>query len=458
MVDYHPVTYNLNKKDEFIVHLPHKQVNFQWDQNGLYIYKLPEKPEPGTKIEAQFINTLEENKKFYMQHQFKCAKQARELFHSLGTLPIDQWYEGHNSNEYNQEQSSYHWRYQHHWENVWARYIFLERETTHCKPVPVIKDYIEIPWELIAAQHSITLCLDGMKVNGILFLTTISKNILYCTAQYVEKQTQGIYGNCLGQVFWVYNVGGFRITNAWCDNEFCPLMDPLANEFQVKMNYANPQEHVPEAECNNQVIKERVRATYHCLPFSRLQCIMIKILVIDSAKKLNFFPSKHESPSITALEWFYINAILTTASIANMHLAPMSNLTTNQIHQIQLPLALSIAFTFDTVIMSKEAMICCICKPIRWLYAIASCPSQSLAPAIIKQVDLIAKMDGMPKGLKITNHTGQVLYDSAWIAGVEYDQDELKIKIMKRKKMKMMTVAIVWWWIWSTRQSWIARQ
>ncbi len=54
------------------------------------------------------------------------AKQA--LFHSLGTLPVNQWYEGHHSNEYNQEQSSYHWRYQHHWENVWARYIFLERE------------------------------------------------------------------------------------------------------------------------------------------------------------------------------------------------------------------------------------------------------------------------------------------------------------------------------------------
>jgi hypothetical protein len=70
-------------------------------------------------------------------------------------------------------------------------------------------------------------------------------------------------------------------------------MDPLANEFQVKMNYANPQEHVPEAERNNRVIKEQVRATYHRLPFSCLPRIMIKILVIDSAKKLNFFPSKH---------------------------------------------------------------------------------------------------------------------------------------------------------------------
>ncbi len=63
---------------------------------------------------------------------------------------------------------------------------------------------------------------------------------------------------CLGQVFRVYNLGGFRITNARCDNEFCPLMDPLVNDFEVKMKYANPQEHAPEAERNNRVIKERV--------------------------------------------------------------------------------------------------------------------------------------------------------------------------------------------------------
>jgi hypothetical protein len=58
----------------------------------------------------------------------------------------------------------------------------LKGKTTCRKPVPVIEDYIEIPHELIATQHSVTLCLDSMKVNGIRFLTTISKN-------------------CLGQVF-----------------------------------------------------------------------------------------------------------------------------------------------------------------------------------------------------------------------------------------------------------------
>jgi hypothetical protein len=47
-----------------------------------------------------------------------------------------------------------------------------------------------------------------------------------------------------------------------------------------------------------------------------------------------------------------------------------------------------------------------------------------ITPVIIKMVHRIAEQDGMPKGLKITNRTRQVLYDSTWIAGVDYDEDE----------------------------------
>jgi hypothetical protein len=41
-------------------------------------------------------------------------------------------------------------------------------------------------------------------------------------------------------------------------------------------------------------------------------------------------------------------------------------------------------------------------------------------------VHCIAEKDGMSKGLKITNHTGQVLYDKTWIAGVDYDENEFE--------------------------------
>jgi hypothetical protein len=49
-----------------------------------------------------------------------------------------------------------------------------------------------------------------------------------------------------------------------------------------------------------------------------------------------------------------------------------------------------------------------------------------ITPAIIKMVHRITEQDGMPKGLKITNHTRQVLYDSTWSAGVDYDEDEFE--------------------------------
>ena len=84
------------------------------------------------------------------------------------------------------------------------------------------------------------------------------------------------------------------------DQEFKPLKDDL-QEWKIDLNLANAQEHVPEAERNNRTIKERVRAVFHSLPFRAIPKIMIKHLVMDSARKLNFFPanggiSKYYSP------------------------------------------------------------------------------------------------------------------------------------------------------------------
>jgi hypothetical protein len=59
----------------------------------------------------------------------------------------------------------------------------LKGKTTCRAPVPVIEDRIEIPRELITAQYSVTLCLDGMKVNDISFLTKIYKKLNFFPAK-----------------------------------------------------------------------------------------------------------------------------------------------------------------------------------------------------------------------------------------------------------------------------------
>ena len=43
----------------------------------------------------------------------------------------------------------------------------------------------------------------------------------------------------------------------------------------------------------------------------------------------------------------------------------------------------------------------------------------------------MARLDGMPPGLKITSHTNQILFDSAWTAGVDYDEEDFQDEDLK---------------------------
>jgi hypothetical protein len=126
-----------------------------------------------------------------------------------------------------------------------------------------------------------------------MFLTTISKNLYYRTAQYIESKSINYYKQAIREVIMIYNKAGFRITKIQGDNKFQPLKDTMFDEFGINMNFANPQEHVPEAERNNRVINKRVRATFHRLPYKQITKTMTKILVMEAAKQLNFFPAKH---------------------------------------------------------------------------------------------------------------------------------------------------------------------
>jgi hypothetical protein len=42
-------------------------------------------------------------------------------------------------------------------------------------------------------------------------------------------------------------------------------MNEVEDNLDVEMNYTSKGEHVPEAERNNRLIGERIRATYHNL-------------------------------------------------------------------------------------------------------------------------------------------------------------------------------------------------
>ena len=97
---------------------------------------------------------------------------------------------------------------------------------------------------------------------------------------YIPNTTAGYYQRALNELNSVYKIGGFDLTKIGCHNEFQAVLDPIVATYYppITVNYANPQEHVPQAEINSRYIKENFRAVYHRLPFDQLPHEMVKHL------------------------------------------------------------------------------------------------------------------------------------------------------------------------------------
>jgi hypothetical protein len=210
MADKYRIIYaDSSNEDAFVVHISDtKQVRFTRLGNYLYVYKPPMK---NNLIKAQLLNIVEENKNFYTQRQFDRAKQARDLYHALGTPSINDFKAMMRMNSITKNPITT--------EDIQiAEKIFggdigsIKGKRTHCKPAPVVNDYVKIPNELIATQQNVTLCMDGIKMNGVAFLTTVLINLQYWTAQFVKHQTIMVHCGALKELFRIYNTGGFRIT------------------------------------------------------------------------------------------------------------------------------------------------------------------------------------------------------------------------------------------------------
>jgi hypothetical protein len=94
-------------------------------------------------------------------------------------------------------------------------------------------------------------------------------------------------------VYQQYLNRGFKITLVLVDGEFAALQ-ALIHEMNngPRVNLTSANEHVPEAERRIRVVKERVRANRHDLPFTRIPKLMLIHMVFDCVTMLNFFPAK----------------------------------------------------------------------------------------------------------------------------------------------------------------------
>ena len=151
---------------------------------------------------------------------------------------------------------------------------------------------VSIPHKLCDAQHDVCLYVDIMYVKSMPFLTTISKNIKYHTTMRVADCTPRTIASLVESVLELYQWASFQVTEVCADHEFKPVLQILqANGWSFTTNLANAQEHVPEAEHNNCILKEHIHATYHGILYKMLPQTIICYMVMETTAKLNYFPA-----------------------------------------------------------------------------------------------------------------------------------------------------------------------
>ena len=413
VTEKHRVTYDSALDTAFFVHYDYGIVKYDKTPNGLHAYE-PTRP----KQDIGMLNSVDENKLFYTDRQIAQAKRARDLYINLGTPSIKDFKTALTANFIaNCPVTS---------EEVdLAEKIFgpdtgsLKGKTTRTKPAPVVSDYISIPLELVEAQKKVTLCIDVVFVNGLPFLATVSRRLMYRTAQHIPDRSQQSFMDVLKVVFNIYKKAGFTIGTVLADLEFKPVLTQVESKFNTTVNYCSTAEHVPEAERNNRVIQERTRATFHRLKYPSLPKKALIVLVMESTKSLNYFPpmggvSPYYSPHMILHQQQLEYSKHCSVSFGDYIQAPADNTKTND----QRPRTLDCIYlrrtpnsqsghqllhlhTGEIIIRSRAIKV-------------------PLTQQVIDMVHRLAIIDKMPSDLKIANKTGVILYDSTWIAGVDY--------------------------------------
>ena len=273
-------------KDSYWVHMDNKQYDFQVSPEGLYYYL------PKQKNAVSFLELQDETRKLYTPREYKQAIKARKLLHAAGHPNPKDLVKMIQANQIA------HCPVRKRDFDVAAHVLgpdisSLKGKSTRKKPIPVVQELVDLPKEL-DLYKDVELCVDIVYVNKIPFLTTISRKLQYRTCNHIKQQgtKSDSFLAALDDVLRIYNKNGYLITTIFTDQEFIPLLQPLQDEDSVDLNPASAKEHVPEIERSNRVIKERVRACYHRLPFKQMPKAMVIAMVEDCTYKTNFFPLK----------------------------------------------------------------------------------------------------------------------------------------------------------------------
>ncbi len=315
VIKKHRVTFDSAKENAFIVHPTQKGnkiIKFTSTPEGLYEYEVSNKylqlckKQNNNQEHAQQphhvmnnnIATVKERLDGLTKRQQARIQRAKELYAALGSPSIRDLKAAISTNKIKGNPVTVK-------DVALAEKVYgpdigsLKGKTTRPKTRSTQDDddLIEIPRSILQANPTVEIAFDTMFINERPFLTSIDRSIKFRTVVPLKLDPDSSeYKRALWLILRLYNNGGFLVTTLHCDNEHHKTILELQQSDQqmseINVNFAQPNEHVPDAERNNRFIQERVRSTYHRLPCKFLPHSMIRHIAMDVTFKANCFPSK----------------------------------------------------------------------------------------------------------------------------------------------------------------------
>jgi hypothetical protein len=147
-------------------------------------------------------------------------------------------------------------------------------------------DYVAIPKEIIDLNKEITLAADVLFVNGMPFVTSLSRKVKFATMEYISEPK---LIKSLLKIVKLNKARGFEPHAALMDREFeCLHIELLGHG--VNLNITSASEHVPDIERHIRLIKEQARAIRSTMPFKIIPGRMIIEMMAHVVLWLNAFP------------------------------------------------------------------------------------------------------------------------------------------------------------------------
>ena len=298
LIKTHRVRYDSKVEDAFIVEVNGEDVKFTANDQGLYVFHFKKTYIDNVKKHnkkitgVQHLQSMKKQLEGFTKREVERADRARKFYHMVGAPTLENLKMVIRQNLFkNCPVTSQDVNLA---EKIFGSDIStLKGRTTRPRPEVVVDDSIDIPEELIRENEAIDLAIDLIFINRVVLMTAIDRTVKYRSVVPLENQTKNELYRGLDVILRLYNKAGFKIGRIFCDNEFRVIMDPVADEMDAEMIYSAPDQHVPDIERNNRVLKERFRIAYYRLPYTKIPRIMIRYLAMICARQLNLFPAKH---------------------------------------------------------------------------------------------------------------------------------------------------------------------